>query len=445
MDNSLKHYFHELLILSFPLLIGNIGHTLIGMTDILVTARYGIDALAAISIANSILFTIFMFGIGIMNAVSIILSNKRGQRERIKGYLLPSLIFSFFSASIFSIICYLTSFFIDKAGFDPKLVPLIEDYIKIVSFSLFGVFIYQGVKEFLQSYEIVKFPNMVLLYSVVVNLILDITLVFGTPYTPSLGVKGAAIATFIVRTLMGLTLFLYVFRSIKFKFKFEKSYYYNMIKIGTPIGLALTFEILAFNIITILAGREAAVLAAVHSILTTISSATFMIPLSVSTALSVKIAYFYGAKKYLELKSFSIAGLILGVGFMTAAAIVLAVFPNFLINLFTNDKDVVRIALPLITIAAMYQVFDGLQVVMGGILRGFKLTKIVSASVFFGYWFVGAPVAYIFVYKYNMSLRGYWLALALSLFTMGIIQTYFVKNKFRHIKRIEFNDGLMRV
>ena len=432
--NNLTEYFKELLILSIPILIGNLGHTLIGTVDVLVVSRYGINELAAISIANSILFTIFIFGIGVLASISIILSNKRGQNENTEKYLFPCLIFSFVAAIVFSLLCYSTMFIVDKVGFDPILVPLIKQYIPIASLSIFGMFIYQGLKEYLQSYEIVKFPNFVLLCAVFVNWVLDVSFVFGFGIIPPLGVRGAALATLVVRSLMGIVMLIYVAKSINTKVKIDKSYYLQMIKIGSPIGLALTFEFLAFNIITVLVGREAAVLSAVHSILITISSATFMVPLSIATAVSVKVAYCYGAKLFDSLKSFSKAGLIMGVGFMALAGILLASFPKFLISLFTQDSQVIKIAIPLISIAAMYQVFDGLQVVLGGILKGFKMTKIVSGSVLFGYWFVGAPLAFILVCKHGFMLRGYWLSLAISLFTMGIIQAYFVKNKFAKLK-----------
>jgi len=431
-----KHYFTDLLILAFPLLIGNLGHTLIGATDVFVVAKYNIDSLAAISIANSILFTIFIFGIGLICAVSIVLANKRGARQRTKKYLPSTLVFSIILAVIFSLICYSSKYMLTYFGFEAHLIPYIEEYISIVSFSMFGMFLYEGIKQFLQSYEIVNFPNLILLAAVVVNLIFDITLVFGLGPIPSMGSKGAAIATFSVRTLMGIVMLLYIFRFIDLKYKIDFSYMKQLVKIGYPIGAALLLEFLAFNIVTILVGREAGLLAATHSILTTISSATFMVPLAVSTALSVKVAYYYGAKKIDEIKKFSIAGLIMGVGFMAVAGICFALFPKQLICLFTDNKNVLEIALPIMMVAAMYQVFDGFQVVYGGILKGFKLTKFVSNAVFFGYWIVGMPIAVVLVGKYNMSLRGYWIALAFSLCAMGFVQAAMARYKFNQVKEM---------
>lgn len=429
-----KYYFIELLILAFPILLGNIGHTLIGVTDIFVVAKYSIDALASISIANAILFTIFIFGLGIQDAIYIILSNKRGSKERIKKYLPSSIVFSFILGIIFSLICYSTIYFVDLWSFSENIVPDIKQYIQIVSLSMFGLFIFQGVKVFLQAYEIVKMPNIMLLIAVVINLICDYAFVFGCGSIPSMGVKGAALATLAVRTIMGLIMLLYMFRKIDFKEKLNFQYMWQLLKVGTPIGIALLLEFFAFNIITMLVGKEASILAATHNILITISSTTFTVPLAISTAVAIKVAYNYGAKKPDEIKKYSYAGMYMGVSFMALCGLLLAIFPEQLIAIFTNNQEVMNIALPVIAVAAAYQVFDGFQVIAGGILKGFAMTKVVSTCVLVGYWLVGMPVAYYFVFNQNYSLKGYWIALAVALFFMGVVQAIFAKYKFKKIK-----------
>ncbi len=434
-SNRYKHYFFELLTLAVPILIGNLGHTLIGATDILVVAGYNINSLAAISIANSILFTIFIFGLGVSTAISVILSNMRGAKQKIKKYLPSSILFSIFLSIIFSIICYTTKFLVPYMGFGEELVPYIQQYIGIVSFSIIGIYLYEGIKQFLQAYEIVKFPNILLLIAVVLNLIFDIVFVFGFGFIPPMGVKGAAIATSLVRTIVGLVMLIYVIRFINIKTKPDYKYMMRIIKIGSPIGTALLLEFLAFNIITILVGRENGILSAVHNILITITSATYMVPMSISTALAVKVSYYYGAEKPLEIKRYSYTALIAGVGFMAAAGIMLAIFPEQLIKLFTKDTNVLRIAVPVVIITAIYQVFDGFQTVMGGVLKGFKMTKFVSLSVLTGYWIVGMPIAVILVGQYHMSLKGYWIALAVSLCIIGIIQAFAARYKFNKINK----------
>ncbi len=425
-----KYYIAELLILSLPLLVGNLGHILIGAVDILVVAKYNINSLAAISISNSILFTIFIFPLGIIDAISIILSNWRGEKQGIKKYLLTCIIFSVFIGILFTVICYSTKYLIDYLGFDSNIIFYIKEYISIVSFSMIGMFLFQGIKQFLQAYEIVKLPNIIIFTSVFINLALNIILVFGIGIIPAMGSKGAAIATLIVRTLMGLTLLLYVFKLIDFKSKIDFSYIKQIIKTGCPIGIGLTLEFLAFNIVTVLLGREASIYSAVHNILITISSTTFMIPLSISEGLSIKVAYNLGANKYDKIKKYSYCAILMGVGFMAFSGIVLSLFPSQILKLFTDNKEVLQIAIPIVAIVALFQVFDGFQVVAGGILKGFKLTKIVTYCVLTGYWGIGCPIVYILVFKYNYSLKGYWIALAFSLLFMGIAQASIAKYNY---------------
>ena len=227
---------------------------------------------------------------------------------------------------------------------------------------------------------------------------------------------------------------MYIYRFINFKSKIDLSYMKQIFKVGIPIGFALMFEFLAFNIITILVGRESGLLSGIHNILITISSAMFMLPLSISIALSVKVSYYYGANKLEEIKKFTNAALILGVGFMAVAAGVLAIFPSQIIKIFTDNKQVLDIAVPLVGIAAMYQIFDGYQIIMGGVLKGFKMTKFVSWAVLMGYWLCGMPVAILLVYYFDYMLKGYWVALAVSVTMMGVVQGLMAHYKFNKLK-----------
>lgn len=432
--NLYKKYFIDLIILSFPLLIGNLGHNLIGLTDILVIAKYDINSLAAASISNAILFTILILGLGVIEAIFIILSNKRGAKERTKKYLLSSLIFSFLISILFTLICLSTIFIIPYMGFETQLIPDIKAYLLIVSFSLFSMFLFQGMRSFLLAYEIVKLPNIIILVSVLFNLIFDILFVFGCGPIPAMGVVGAAIATLLVRILCAVILFCYIYKFIDWKSKIDFDYMKNIFKIGLPIGIALMFEFLAFNIITILVGREAGILSATHNILVSLSSLTFMIPMTISTAVSVKVAYFFGAMKKIEIKRYSSAALIIGVGFMTLVSLILLLFPKQIINLYTNNQQVFSIILPIIPVVAIYQVFDGLQAVAAGILKGFKKTKIVSIGVLLAYWAIGMPVAFICVGNYNMSLKGYWIALAVSIIVMAFVFSTLSLAKYKKLK-----------
>src|SRR5574344_608782 len=294
-----KLYFAELLVLSFPLIIGNLGQALISLTNVFVAAKYSINALASIAIANSIIFTIFIIGMGLLAGISINLANYRGRRLYTKKYYNISLLYSLGLSIIF-------------AGVTAFMVPFIKQYMKISIFSFPGIYLYQAIREFLQAHEIVMFPNIVLFSAVFINLLFNFWFVFGFGIIPSMGVKGLAIATLLVRSIMGLVMFVYCFGLMKSnKQIIERKYIIQLIKIGCPIGVSLLVEFLAFNLITILVGRIDGALSATHNIILNITGLTFMVPLALSNALSIKVGYYNGAQNYTEIKTYCISQFLL--------------------------------------------------------------------------------------------------------------------------------------
>ena len=389
--NSYKKYFTDIINLSVPLIVGNLGQVLIGATDVFIAAKHSTNTLAAISIANSIIFCILIMGMGLMSAISIQMSNMRGNRKPTKKFLITVLNYSMLLAVIFCTICLLMVPLIPKMGFDPILVPMIKEYVFICAFSLFGMYLYQCLREFLMAYEIVKFPNLILVIALILNFVLAYSLVFGLGPIPGLGVIGLALAAFIVRMLMGLILLVYCFDLIHFKNPFDTNLIKQLLKIGYPIGIAMFLEFLGFNLITILVGREAGILAATHNIGVTITSSAYVIPMSISAAIAIKVGYFNGAKNLTEIKRYSLSGTMMSVIFMAFCSVLLLFYPKPIFEIFTSNKEMLALGLPILHIAAFYLMFDGLQVSLSGILKGLKMTKVASVSLIAGYWLFGLP------------------------------------------------------
>lgn len=429
-----KKYVTDIISLSIPLIAGNIGQILIGATDVFIAAKHSTNTLAAISIANSIIFCILVIGIGLMSAISIVLSNYRGNRKPTKKFLISSLNYSVVLAVIFCLITLGMVPLIDFMGFETNLVPMIKEYIFICAFSLFGMYIYQSIREFLMAHEIVNFPNLVLVISLILNAILAYSLVFGAGPIPALGVVGLALAALIVRSFMGLVLLIYSFRMIRFKNMFDTSYIKQLLKIGSPIGLAMLLEFLGFNLITILVGKEAGILAATHNIAVTIASTAYMVPMSVSAAIAIKVGYYNGAQMFSEIKKYSISGTSLSVIFMGIFALFLFFIPEKLFGIFTSEEAMLKLGIPIMHVAALYLMFDGFQVSLSGILKGLKMTKLASVCLISGYWLFGLPLGFILAYHYKMSLIGFWIGLASTFLVLSVIFLLVVIRKFKSLK-----------
>lgn len=430
IENYLK-YSKELLHLASPIIMGNVGVVLIGVGDVLVAGRHSTDTLASISIANAIMTCIFMFGIGLLAGISPILANFRGKRQNAKRYFIPTIKYSMFIAVLSTITILLCVPLIPKLGFETHLVANIQKYMIICSFSTFGAYLHYGLKEFLQAFEIVFFPNFVVILGVLLNLVFNFTLVFGLFGFPELGPIGLAISTFSVRCFMGLALLAYCLTFIKPRQYFPKKYFSRLFKISLPISFAILMEFLAFNAVTILMGRISGLYAGANTIILTITGMTFMIPLAISNAIAVKVGFANGAENYKELKSYAFVGSFISFVFMTICAILFILFPVAIVKIFTNDLRIIDICVPVFFLVAIYQVFDGIQIAFGGVFKGLKKTNVVMINTFIAYWLIGIPLGYVLATTYGMQLYGYWVGIAVALIYLGIVFSVLLFRKLR--------------
>ena len=434
-----RKYVWEIFAIAAPLIVGNLGHTLTGAVDVFVAAKYSVDALAAIAIANSIFFTVTFFGIGFLIAISIVLSNYRGAKLHTKRYFSSGVLLSQVLAFITWLALVSITYFIPNFGFEEHLVKDIQVYMYVTSFSVFGMYLFQGIKEFLLAHEIVNFPNYLLIVSVFLNLIFNWVFVFGWGIIPAMGVLGLSVATLLVRVILGIAMVVYTWNIVKKSGHgnqvYDFDYIKSLLKVGCPIGIGFLVEFFGFNIITIALGRHSAVLAAAHNILITLVDAAFMIPLAISSAIAIKVGFFNGAKNYGEIRNFSLVGVTMSLGFMIFASVMFAVMPDVFIGIFTHDKELYNIALPVVSLFVFYEIIDGFQVSLGGILKGLKMTKQVTFSVFAGYWFVGLPIGFYLVNAHAMPLKGFWIGLFMAGFAIAIIEFLFVFGRMRKIKK----------
>ena len=434
MTNQFKFYAKELLNIALPIILGNLGFILIGAGDVLIAGRHSTDTLAAISIATAITNCIQTFGIGLISSVSPLLSNYRGQKKQAKKYFFPTLRFAMTLGVIVMLLVLLSILMIDKIGLEAKLVPMVKQYMFITAFATFGGYLHAAVKEFLQAFEIVLFPNLVTAFAVILNIVLNIILVFGFGPIPSLGVLGLAVASLLVRYFMGFVLLIYCFTVMRFNDYKDFDYYKGLIKIGIPISTAILVEFVAFNSIAIILGRVAGVYAAAQNLVCTLTTISFMVPLAISNAIAVKVGFANGAGNILDLKKYSFVGIVMSVIFMSCSAIVFASFPEVLVGLFTKDELLIKVSVPVIYILSLFQVFDGLQVSLAGVFKGIKKTGTVLFANFVAYWLISIPLGCLLSFKYNMNISGFWLGLVSAAVILCIIMTFML---LRNIRKLE--------
>ena len=435
-SHRVSYYIRELLKISAPIILGNIGFILIGIGDVVIAGRHSTDTFAAISIATAILNCIFTFGIGLISSISPYLSNLRGEGKTVKRYFYPSIRFSMTLALVTSVLILASIPIIPKLGFEEKLVYPIQEYMFISAFSTFGAYLHACLKEFLQTFEVVMFPNLLTLFCVFLNVALNIIFVFGWGIIPSMGVVGLAVASLLVRYFMGFALLVYCFVTMRFNNYHEKGYYWNLIKIGFPISLAVFIEFVAFNLIAILMGRVSGVYAAAQNLVCSLTTVSFMIPFAISNAIAIKVGFANGAGDVEELKKYAVTGTSMSVGFMACSALIFITFPRFIVGIFTVDETIYKIVVPVMFVLGAFQVFDGLQISLSGICKGVKQTDIVLLANFVAYWCVSVPVGCVLGLMYDMKLIGFWIGLCLSAVILCTIMIYKLTRYYKTVLKV---------
>ena len=437
MSTKFKYYAKELLNIALPIIMGNLGFILIGAGDVLVAGHHSTDTLAAISIATAITNCIQTFGVGLISSVSPLLSNFRGERKSAKKYFYPTIRFAMLLAFIIMLAVLAFIPLIDYLHFDPKLVPMIKEYMFITAFATFGAYLHSALKEFLQAFEIVVIPNLITAIAVFLNIALCFAMVFGFGPIPSMGVVGLAVASFIIRYFMGFALLIYCFKLMNFKNYKDFDYYKSLIKIGIPISCAVMVEFVAFNSIAILMGRVDGIYAAAQNLVCTLTTISFMVPFAVSNAIAVKVGFANGAGNIKDLKRYSFVGIVICTGFMMLSALVFSSFPHFLVGLFTQDTNLVKISVPILYILSIFQIFDGLQISLAGIFKGMKRTGIVLLSNFIAYWMISIPVGCTLAFHFHLDLKGFWYGLASAAVILCVIMVFMLIKSIKNLETVK--------
>lgn len=433
---TFKKYLKELLILALPILAGNIGQMLINLGDVYVAGHFNTNTLAAISVASAIFMTFIIPGIGLCAAVTPVLSNYRGEKKPVKRLFGITIIFSQILAILFFILLWLTIPLVYKIGLSGEIIQDTIDYLKVSSLSIFGIFLYSALKEFLQSHEIVLFPNVMMGLCVFINIALNFIFTFGYGFIPSMGTIGLAIASLTVRTLLAAAVFIYCMGFLKrSRFKNIKRYAKDLIKIGLPIAGAMFIEFLGFNFVAVFVGKFDPIYAACHNIIISITSLAYMIPFSVSSALSVKVGYANGSKNIQDIKKYTLASFIFILIYAFITVILYLVYKEPVMRIFSKDLEVIKTGASIMVIVAGFVTFDGIQSVCIGALRGLKQTMQILIVMFLSYAILSIPLGLILAYKFNRILEGFWLGLAIGIFVAAIISGGILIKKYFNLKK----------
>lgn len=425
----------EIFIFSLPIIAGQIGQMLFGVGDIIVAGRYSSLAVASIGVAAMIFAPFLMVGIGVLFCTGPLASQLKGEGKSDPTFLYNAYLVSLAIAMVLGTIIYFSEYYIGHFNLNPEIVPHVITFLKWTSFSLFPAFVFQASKEYLQAQGKIYIPNSIIWFYNVVNVILNIVLMFGAGNFNGYGIEGAAIATLICRLLMAVTIFFYMKAVTPFEMKQNPESIRKILKLGLPISFTILCEVLIFATVTVLVGGMSLIASASQNLVMNITSLTFMVPMALGSAISVLVGEQLGKR--------SVNGIVrLCNGAMTLTIIIQVFFtflylaiPHFIMGLATTDQAVIIYGGALLFWVGLFQLPDGLQVVLSGVMRGLNETRIPMILGLISYWVIGLPFGVYLAYQRNMEARGLWVGLAVGLTCMCIFLIGFYQNRVKKLRQ----------
>ena len=421
-------------------MLGMLGHTFVAFADNVMVGQLGTAELAAVSLGNSFIFIAMSLGIGFTTAITPLVAEadssnniSSGKKAFKHGFLLSSIL-----SVILFLIILLSKPLLNIMDQPKEVVELAIPYLDIVALSLIPLIVFQALKQFSDGLSNTKYPMYATILANVINIILNYLLIFGSFGFPKLGIVGAAIGTLISRIIMVYFLWMIFKSRSKFKAyitnlnfrKIEKTISIKLFNLGFPSALQMFFEVGIFTAAIWLSGVLGKNPQAANQIALNLSSMTFMIGIGLSVAAMVRVGNQKGLNDFISLRriAFSIFFLTLLIEIIFATFFL--VFREWLPTLYldqydlTNFKDnseVILLASKLLLVAAFFQIFDGLQVVILGALRGLQDVKIPALITFISYWIVGFPICYYLGLYTNLKSVGIWIGLFTGLFVASIL------------------------
>jgi len=444
---DIKFHIKETLKLAYPVVIGQLGHMMLGVVDSLMVGRLGAVPLAAASLVNGLILLIIVLGIGMSVALTPLVAIAKGSGNHdqcgiiLRQGLLVNLVFSI----LLVLVVYFFADIIYYLNQPYEVAVLAESYLKILSFSIIPFMMFQTYKQFIEGLSFTKPAMIILILANIVNAFGNWILIFGNLGMPKLELDGAGFATLLTRISIAVAIFIYVKYSKKIKqydptLRF-RSINWSVIKkildLGIPGGFQMFFEVGGFAFAAVMIGWIGAKELAAHQIAINLASITFMVGLGISIAATIRVGNYLGKKDLIGIRNAGYSALFIVAIIMGSFGIMFIILRNFLPTLYIEDPIVIEIASSLIIIAAIFQVVDGLQVVGIGLLRGLTDLKAPMVIAFIAYWIIGLPVAYLLGFTFEFGVEGVWISFVVGL---SIAAIFFIKRFQRFLKVTEFKE-----
>lgn len=435
--------------LALPIVVAQLGVILMGVTDNIMVGRYmGKIGLGASGIANSIAFLIASIGVGGLSVVAPLISKAKAERNipEINRLFRAGIKVSLLFGLILGLIGFSCIYFFDVFQQSPEINRQAPTFMAIIIVSNVFMFVFVAAKQLSDGLSRTYVAMMITVMGLVMNLVFNILLINGYVGFPKLGLNGSAVSTLITRILMMLAMLTYLFKNTAF-IKYLKSKYNSLktsdlvakvFKIGVPSGLQFFFEIAAFSLAVIMMGWLGENQLAAHQIAINVAATTYMMAAGLGVAGGIRVGEGRGLKSTHKIRVSANVALLLVIAFMSTMMLLLFVFNRFVVELYISDVEVIKIAMKLMIIAAVFQLSDGIQVVSLGVLRGISDVNIPTWITMFAYWVVALPLGYFLGFPMKLDAIGVWIGLLAGLTASAILLTLRFYHLIKKMKDVNY-------
>lgn len=418
-----------LLALGLPLVASHVAQSLITVTDTMMLGWYDVTDLAALSVSGPIFFVIFIFGSGFAWAVTPLVASASAQNDKrqVRRITRMGLWLSIgFGAIVLPAFLFFFEPIMLAMGQAPEVARQASLYMPWMGLGLIPALLAQVFKSYLSALELTRAILVAVIGATLINVVVNYALIFGNFGAPELGIVGAGIASLTSHLVALLALTVYALGKrpehelLKNFHRPDPEAIATVFWLGIPIGLTLLAETGLFAASSVMMGWLGTIPLAAHGIALQITSITFMVPLGLSQAVTVRVGRAWGGREPLEIRAAALAGLALSTVAIVTTVAAFLLIPEFLVGLFIDPDDpnytvILQVGVVLLAVAALFQLVDFGQVMALGMLRGLQDTRVPMIMAIISYWLIGLPVAYLLGFTLELGGAGVWLGLTVGL------------------------------
>lgn len=429
-----KRELRNLISLSLPILATQLAQVGMGTIDTLMSGHVSTEDLAAVAIGTSVWTPVMLFMSGVLVALSPLTSALfSAKRQQEMQQLVAAALWSALALGMAALVLLMgASFLLEALIDDSKTAYIAANYTRAMAFGMPAMGVFLAFRYYTEALGQPGKVTRIMLFGLALNVPLNAIFIYGWLGMPELGGIGCGVGSALVFIIMALILGIDTkkhrldadFSLITQMLRPVRSHVRDIFKIGVPIGAAIFFEVSLFVVIALFLTPLGPTVVAGHQVALNLSSLTFMLPLSIGMALTVRVSYWRGKHKAATAKAAAWLGVKANFIVSIFNASLMVILANYIARLYSPDPEVVRIATGLLYFAAIFQLSDAVQVAASSALRAYHDTFVVMIITCFAYWLVGLGSGYWLAYGAGYGAKGFWMGLILGLTTAAIILSW---------------------